>query len=41
VKRPALLDASFLIDLEREAARGEVGPARRTGTSNGTLNFEP
>jgi predicted nucleic acid-binding protein len=29
VNRPALLDASFLIDLERETARGEVGPARR------------
>jgi predicted nucleic acid-binding protein len=29
VSRPALLDASFLIDLERETARGEVGPARR------------
>jgi hypothetical protein len=26
---PALLDASFLIALEREAARGEKGPARR------------
>lgn len=29
MKRPILLDASFLIDLEREAARGEQGPARR------------
>ena len=29
MNRPALLDASFLIDLERETARGEVGPARR------------
>jgi len=28
VNRPALLDASFLIDLERETARNEVGPAR-------------
>jgi predicted nucleic acid-binding protein len=27
--RPVLLDASFLIDLERETARGELGPARR------------
>ena len=27
--RPVLLDASFLIDLERETASGEVGPARR------------
>lgn len=27
--RPALLDSSFLIDLERETARGQVGPARR------------
>ena len=27
--RPVLLDASFLIDLERETARGEIGPARR------------
>lgn len=26
---PALLDSSFLIDLERETAAGEVGPARR------------
>jgi predicted nucleic acid-binding protein len=29
VKRPALLDASFLIDLERETATSAVGPARR------------
>jgi predicted nucleic acid-binding protein len=29
VKRPVLLDASFLIDLERETARDEIGPARR------------
>jgi len=29
VSRPALLDASFLIDLERETVQGEVGPARR------------
>jgi hypothetical protein len=29
VKRPALLDSSFLIDLERETAAGEIGPARR------------
>jgi predicted nucleic acid-binding protein len=29
VNRPALLDSSFLIDLERETAAGEVGPARR------------
>ena len=27
--RPVLLDASFLIALERETARGQVGPARR------------
>ena len=27
--RPVLLDTSFLIDLERETARGELGPARR------------
>ncbi len=27
--RPVLLDASFLVDLERETARREVGPARR------------
>ena len=29
MNRPVLLDASFLIDLERETARDEVGPARR------------
>jgi predicted nucleic acid-binding protein len=29
VTRPVLLDSSFLIDLEREAAADEVGPARR------------
>lgn len=28
MNRPALLDTSFLIDLERETARGDVGPAR-------------
>jgi predicted nucleic acid-binding protein len=28
VTRPALLDASFLIALEREAAAGQAGPAR-------------
>ena len=27
--RPVLLDTSFLVALERETARGEVGPARR------------
>jgi len=27
--RPALLDTSFLIDLERETAKAEPGPARR------------
>ncbi len=27
--RPVLLDASFLIDLERETARGATGPARQ------------
>lgn len=27
--RPVLLDTSFLIDLERDTARGEMGPARR------------
>jgi predicted nucleic acid-binding protein len=27
--RPVLLDASFLIDLERETAKSELGPARR------------
>jgi predicted nucleic acid-binding protein len=29
VSRPVLLDASFLVALERETDRGEVGPARR------------
>ena len=29
MSRPALLDSSYLIDLERETAAGEVGPARR------------
>ncbi len=29
MSRPALLDTSFLIALERETARGEEGPARR------------
>jgi predicted nucleic acid-binding protein len=29
VKRPVLLDSSYLIDLERETANAEVGPARR------------
>jgi predicted nucleic acid-binding protein len=29
VSRPALLDSSYLIDLERETAAGTVGPARR------------
>jgi predicted nucleic acid-binding protein len=29
VKRPALLDSSYLIDLERETASAEIGPARR------------
>jgi predicted nucleic acid-binding protein len=29
VNRPALLDSSYLIDLERETAAGEIGPARR------------
>jgi len=29
VKRPVLLDTSFLIALEQETARGEEGPARR------------
>jgi predicted nucleic acid-binding protein len=28
LRRPVLLDASFLIDLERETARSEIGPAR-------------
>ena len=27
--RPVLLDTSFLIDLERETAKGKAGPARR------------
>lgn len=27
--RPALLDTSFLVDLERETAASQVGPARR------------
>jgi predicted nucleic acid-binding protein len=27
--RPVLLDTSFLIDLERDTATGEMGPARR------------
>lgn len=27
--RPVVLDASFLIDLERETSRGEQGPARK------------
>jgi predicted nucleic acid-binding protein len=29
VSRPALLDTSFLVALEREAANGEHGPARK------------
>ena len=29
MSRPALLDASFLVALERETAKGEEGPARR------------
>jgi predicted nucleic acid-binding protein len=29
VNRPALLDSSYLIDLERETAGGQMGPARR------------
>ena len=29
MNRPVLLDTSFLIDLERETARREEGPARR------------
>ena len=29
MSRPALLDSSFLIDLERETAANETGPARR------------
>ena len=28
MSRPVLLDASFLIDLDRETARGAIGPAR-------------
>jgi predicted nucleic acid-binding protein len=28
-RRPALLDTSFLIDLERETTAGQEGPARR------------
>jgi predicted nucleic acid-binding protein len=29
VSRPVLLDTSFLVALERETAKGELGPARR------------
>jgi hypothetical protein len=29
VSRPALLDSSYLIDLERETAAGHIGPARK------------
>ena len=29
MNRPALLDSSYLIDLERETAAGDPGPARR------------
>jgi predicted nucleic acid-binding protein len=29
VSRPALLDTSYLIDLERETAAGKIGPARK------------
>jgi predicted nucleic acid-binding protein len=29
VSRPVLLDTSYLVSLEREAAAGEMGPARR------------
>ena len=29
MNRPVLLDTSFLIDFERETARGQLGPARR------------
>ena len=29
MSRPALLDSSYLIDLERETAAGDLGPARR------------
>ena len=30
MNRPVLLDTSFLVALERETARGEEGPARRS-----------
>lgn len=29
MSRPVLLDSSYLIDLERETATGDIGPARR------------
>lgn len=29
MSRPALLDSSYLIDLERETAAGKIGPARK------------
>ena len=29
MNRPALLDSSYLVDLERETAAGKVGPARK------------
>lgn len=29
MNRPVLLDASFLVDLERETTAGTIGPARR------------
>lgn len=29
MSRPALVDSSYLIDLERETAAGKVGPARK------------
>ena len=29
MKRPVLLDSSYLIDLERETANADIGPARR------------
>ena len=29
MNRPALLDSSYLIDLERETTAGDLGPARR------------
>ena len=29
MKRPALLDSSYLIDLERETANNDIGPARK------------